>query len=78
MALRESLPSYHRTSFIIAANFGRKATSFPSSMKTTIRYLAAECVHTHLCQIGVMTDLETVTPSQDGAVDFKTIAVSVF
>ena len=32
----------------------------------------------HVCQIGVMTDFETITLSQDGAVDFKMIAVFLF
>ena len=29
----------------------------------------------HVCQIRVMTEFETITPTQDRAVDFKTIAV---
>ena len=32
----------------------------------------------HVCQIGVMIDFETITLSQDGTDDFKTIAVFLF
>ena len=32
----------------------------------------------HVCQIWVMTEFETITLTQDGAVDFKTIAVFLF
>ena len=31
-----------------------------------------------VCQIGVMTDFEIITLTQDGAVDFKTIAIFLF
>jgi len=41
-------------------------------------FLFSSSHHNHVCQIGVMTDFEIITLTQDGAVDFKTISVFLF